>query len=56
MIGDSEVDAETARRAGIAFAGVSWGYRDEAVLRAAGASEIFHSPGALHRRIVNQWR
>ena len=56
MIGDSEVDAETARRAGIAFAGVSWGYRDEAVLRAAGASVIFQSPGALHRWIVNQWR
>ena len=54
--GGSEVDAETARRAGIAFAGVSWGYRDEAVLRAAGASVIFQSPGALHRWIVNQWR
>ena len=55
MIGDSEVDVQTARRAGIDFAGVSWGYRSEAALRGAGARAVFQSPEQLHQH-VNQWR
>ena len=59
MIGDSEVDAEAARRAGIDFAGVSWGYRGEAALHGAGARAVFQSPEHLHRHVnqqLNQWR
>ncbi len=37
FIGDSTVDLETARRAGIPFLAVSWGYHDASDLLAAGA-------------------
>lgn len=36
-IGDSEVDVETAKNAGVTLICVSWGFRDRAVLEAAGA-------------------
>lgn len=39
-IGDSEVDIETARNAGIPCISVSWGFRDEAQLVEAGAACI----------------
>lgn len=35
-VGDSEVDVETARRAGTGFLGVGWGYRDSVHLQEAG--------------------
>ncbi len=41
-IGDSEVDIETARNAGLFCLAVSWGFRSEAELRRAGAEHIFH--------------
>lgn len=47
MIGDSDVDHETARNAGMIHIGVSWGYRDEAFLRAHGATRIAHTPQEL---------
>lgn len=37
-VGDSEVDVETARRAGVRCAAVLWGFRDEDFLRRAGAT------------------
>ncbi len=37
FIGDSTVDLETARRAGLPFLAVSWGYHDASALLAAGA-------------------
>ena len=37
-VGDSEVDIETARRAGMDCISVAWGFRDEDMLRAEGAS------------------
>ncbi len=37
-IGDSEVDAETAARAGLPLIAVLWGFRDRAQLAAAGAT------------------
>jgi len=37
-VGDSEVDIEAARRAGVSCATVLWGFRDEAFLRRAGAT------------------
>ena len=46
-VGDSEVDVETARNAGLPCMSVSWGFRSEACLREAGAQRIFASPGAL---------
>ena len=45
--GDSEVDIQTARNAGMDCLSVDWGFRPEAVLREAGATRIIHSPGAL---------
>lgn len=46
-IGDSEVDVQTAQNAGVDAILVSWGFRDEAELRAAGASCVIHTPSAL---------
>lgn len=42
FVGDSDVDVYTAHNAGIACAGVSWGFRGEEELRAAGAEYIVH--------------
>ena len=39
-VGDSEVDVETARNAGLAMIGVAWGFRGRAALAAAGAETI----------------
>ena len=46
-IGDSEVDAQTAKNAGIDFVGVSWGLRPAQLLRANGALEVVESPHQL---------
>ncbi|MGI6021203.1 MAG: HAD family hydrolase [Lachnospiraceae bacterium] len=43
-LGDSDVDLETARNAGMDVIMVGWGFRDEAFLRAAGADTIIHHP------------
>jgi len=43
-LGDSDVDMETARRAGVVACGASWGFRGEEELRQAGADEVFASP------------
>ena len=48
-VGDSEVDLETARRAGMPCIAVSWGFRDEAQLVESGATTIIHHP----QEIVN---
>ena len=47
LIGDSEVDVETARRAGIACAGVLWGYGERRVFLQAGADCYFWTAGDL---------
>ncbi|MBQ8370148.1 MAG: HAD family hydrolase [Clostridia bacterium] len=41
------MDMETANNAGMHAVGVSWGYRDETVLRATGADVIVHSPAEI---------
>lgn len=46
-VGDSEVDIETARRAGMDCISVAWGFRDEDMLRAEGASCIVRSAEEL---------
>ena len=43
-IGDTEVDIETARNAGIDCIGVDWGFRDGAYLRDLGAKYIVNTP------------
>ena len=46
-VGDSEVDVATAKNAGLHLCAVSWGYRDESVLREAGAETICAAPDEL---------
>ena len=46
-IGDSDVDILTAKNAGTACLSVAWGFREEAFLRACGASRILREPGEL---------
>jgi len=41
FLGDSDIDMETARRAGAAACGALWGFRSEAELRTAGAASVF---------------
>ncbi len=46
-IGDSEVDIETAKNAGVDCISVAWGFRDRDWLAARGAGKIVDSPGEL---------
>lgn len=46
-IGDSEVDMETAGRAGVTGVGVTWGFRSKEVLEKAGADYIIDKPQEL---------
>lgn len=48
-VGDSDVDVETARNAGVACCAVSWGFRSERCLREAGAERIAATPQELLR-------
>lgn len=47
FVGDSEIDVETARRAGMGFVGVAWGFRSRRQLEEAGARTIISSPPEL---------
>lgn len=47
IVGDSEVDIRTAKRAGMRAIGVSWGYRDRQVLVDEGADDVVDSPAEL---------
>lgn len=53
MVGDTPVDIETARNAGISFAGASWGFRSEKVLKDAGSIHNSAGPVDLHRWLMN---
>ncbi len=44
FVGDSDVDIQTGRAAGMGTAGVSWGYRDVAELKANSAEIVVNSP------------
>jgi phosphoglycolate phosphatase len=46
-VGDSEVDIQTAKNAGMDCLSVDWGFRPEQTLWEAGAARIIHSPDAL---------
>ena len=52
-IGDSEVDIETAKNAGMPCISVSWGFRDRSVLEQAGAACICDTVDALYQAICN---
>ncbi len=47
LIGDSTMDIETARNAGMRAIAVSWGFHDRDRLLAAGAAQIADNPAAL---------
>jgi phosphoglycolate phosphatase len=47
FVGDSEIDAETARRAGMEFVAVEWGYRSRTELEKAGAKKLVSAPNQL---------
>lgn len=46
-VGDSDVDIHTAHNAGLMGVGVTWGFRDEALLREAGADAVCHTAAEL---------
>jgi phosphoglycolate phosphatase len=47
MVGDSDVDMDTAVNAGMIGVGVSWGFRDVSLLLEHGAEYIVESPGEI---------
>lgn len=47
LVGDSEVDLQTARAGGMPFVGVAWGARTATELHAAGATQLVKAPGEL---------
>lgn len=47
FVGDSDVDMQTARNAGMYGVGVTWGFRSRAELEAAGAKAIIDAPMEL---------
>jgi len=51
-VGDSEVDAATAKNAGVDAAIVGWGYRDRDFLLAHGADEVLDSFDQLLEKII----
>lgn len=51
-VGDSETDVMTAKNAGVAMIGVTWGFRTEEVLRRTGADCIIHNPMELLEHLV----
>lgn len=51
-VGDSEVDLETAKNAGVPCLSVLWGFRDRATLKQAGATHFCDHPRELPARIT----
>jgi hypothetical protein len=52
-IGDSEVDIQTAKNAGIPCISVLWGFKDRNFLEDSGATTIVESMEELGERLVN---
>lgn len=53
LVGDSEIDMETARNAGVGAVAVSWGFRSLETLREAGAEVTVHSTEELRRYLLD---
>lgn len=51
-VGDSEVDVETARNAGLPLVAVGWGFRGRRALEAAGAAVIVDTPAELLAKLI----
>jgi phosphoglycolate phosphatase len=51
-LGDSRIDLETARAAGVPVALVSWGYTPRPALQAAGPDYLLDAPWELRRLVV----
>lgn len=51
-VGDSEVDAETAKNAGLPLVGVTWGFRDRNVLEQKGVRFIIDKPSQLRQILL----
>lgn len=54
LVGDSDVDVRTAHNAGLRCCGVSWGFRGEAELTAAGAEALAADPAQLERILLQE--
>lgn len=52
-VGDSEVDIKTAENANLPCIAVTWGFRDEDILKESGAKVIIHSPNELYSTITS---
>lgn len=53
-VGDSEVDMESARAAGVSCVSVSWGFKGRAFLEARGARQIIDSAEELPGKILEE--
>ncbi len=53
FIGDSDVDIETGRNAGLPAIGVTWGLRSEETLQKAGAHILAHTADELYEALKN---
>lgn len=53
FVGDSEVDFQTAQNANIPCICVTWGFREENILRNFGATLFVHSPDGLIAAVKN---
>jgi phosphoglycolate phosphatase len=56
LVGDSEIDMETAHNVGCLALGVSWGFRPRSVLEKVGAGRIIDTPGEMLNLIRNPRR
>ena len=54
FVGDTPIDAETARRAGVEFAAAGWGYRSHEELRTAGCEKIHDRPSDLYQWLTQR--
>jgi phosphoglycolate phosphatase len=52
MVGDSSVDIQTARNAGVRSCGVAWGFQPES-LETTPPDVLIHSPGELERHLAD---
>ena len=53
-VGDSEVDLQTSRNAGMDCISVTWGFRDEDQLVSAGATVLVRSPEELRELLLSE--
>ncbi len=54
FVGDSDVDVDTARNAGMRMLAVTWGFRDADLLRARGATLLADTPADATRILLGE--